>query len=55
MNAFRKGEALGDQPFDHDKLLSLVHENHNVFPHAKSFERSKTRAVRRYLATARCL
>ena len=52
MTAFQKAEALAGQRYDRDKLLSLVHEVTTHFRMPNSFERSKMRAVCRYLADA---
>src|SRR5271154_3593133 len=52
MTAFQKAEALAGQRFDRDKLLTVVHEVTTHFRMPNSFERSKMRAVCRYLADA---
>jgi len=52
MTAFQKAEALAGQRYDRDKVLSLVHEVTTHFRMPNSFERSKMRAVCRYLADA---
>src|SRR6266516_182799 len=52
MTAFRKAEALAGQRYDQDKRLSLVREVTTHFRMTNSFERSKMRAVCRYLADA---
>src|SRR5260370_83005 len=52
MTAFRKAQALAGQRYDRDELLSLVHEVTTQFRMPNSFERSKMRAVCRYLADA---
>ncbi|PYX54030.1 MAG: hypothetical protein DMG76_23320 [Acidobacteria bacterium] len=52
MNAFRNAEALATQRYDRDQMLSLVHEVTTHFRMPNSFERSKMRAVCRYLADA---
>jgi len=52
MTAFQKAEALASQRYDRDKLLALVHEVTTHFRMPNSFERSKMRAVCRYLADA---
>ena len=52
MTAFQKAEALAGQRFDRNKLLTVVHEVTTHFRTPNSFERSKMRAVCRYLADA---
>jgi hypothetical protein len=52
MTAFQKAEALAGQRYDRDKLLTLVQEVTTHFRMPNSFERSKMRAVCRYLADA---
>jgi hypothetical protein len=52
MSAFQKAEALATQRYDRDKLLALVDEVTTHFRMPNSFERSKMRAVCRYLADA---
>jgi site-specific recombinase XerD len=52
MSAFQKAEALATQRYDRDKLLALVDEVTTHFRLPISFERSKMRAVCRYLADA---
>ena len=52
MTAFQKAEALATQRYDRDKLLALVDEVTTHFRMPNSFERSKMRAVCRYLADA---
>jgi hypothetical protein len=52
MNAFQKAEALAGHRYDRDNLLALVHEVTTHFRMPNSFERSKMRAVCRYLADA---
>jgi integrase len=52
MTAFQKAEALATQRYDRDKLLGLVDEVTTHFRMPNSFERSKMRAVCRYLADA---
>ena len=52
MAAFLKAEALATQRYDRDKLLALVDEVTTHFRMPNSFERSKMRAVCRYLADA---
>ena len=52
MTAFQKAEALAGQRYDRDKLLAVVHEVTTHFRMPNSFERSKMRAVCRYLADA---
>jgi hypothetical protein len=52
MTAFQKAEALAGQQYDRDKLLAVVHEVTTHFRMPNSFERSKMRAVCRYLADA---
>jgi integrase len=52
MTAFQKAEALATQRYDRDKLLALVDEVTTYFRMPNSFERSKMRAVCRYLADA---
>jgi hypothetical protein len=51
MTAFQK-EALATQRYDRDKLLASVDEVTTHFRMPNSFERSKMRAVCRYLADA---
>jgi integrase len=52
MSAFQKAEALATQRYDRDKLLALVDEVTTHFRMPNSFERSKMRAVCRYLTDA---
>jgi integrase len=52
MTAFQKAEALATQRYDRYKLLTLVDEVTTHFRMPNSFERSKMRAVCRYLADA---
>jgi site-specific recombinase XerD len=52
MTAFHKAEALATQRYDRDKLLALVDEVTTHFRMPNSFEKSKMRAVCRYLADA---
>jgi hypothetical protein len=52
MSAFQKAEALAGQRYDRDKLLAVVHEVTTHFRMPNSFERSRMRAVCRYLADA---
>ncbi len=52
MTAFQKAEALATQRYDRGKLLALVDEVTTHFRMPNSFERSKMRAVCRYLADA---
>jgi site-specific recombinase XerD len=52
MTAFQKAEALATQRYDRDKLLASVDEVTTHFRMPNSFERSKMRAVCRYLADA---
>src|SRR5438067_8123559 len=52
MTAFQKAEALATQRYDRDKLLAVVDEVTTHFRMPNSFERSKMRAVCRYLADA---
>ena len=52
MTAFQKAEALATRRYDRDKLLALVDEVTTHFRMPNSFERSKMRAVCRYLADA---
>jgi integrase len=52
MTAFQKAEALATQRYDRDKLLALVDEVTTHFRMPNSFERSKMRAVCRYLTDA---
>ncbi len=52
MTAFQKAEALATQRYDRDRLLALVDEVTTHFRMPNSFERSKMRAVCRYLADA---
>jgi integrase len=52
MTAFQKAEALATQRYDRDKLLAAVDEVTTHFRMPNSFERSKMRAVCRYLADA---
>jgi hypothetical protein len=52
MTAFQKAEALAGQRYDRDKLLAVVDEVTTHFRMPNSFERSKMRAVCRYLADA---
>jgi integrase len=52
MTAFEKAEALATQRYDRDKLLAVVDEVTTHFRMPNSFERSKMRAVCRYLADA---
>jgi integrase len=52
MTAFQKAEAMATQCYDRDKLLALVDEVTTHFRMPNSFERSKMRAVCRYLADA---
>jgi len=52
MTAFQKAEALAGQRYDRDKLLAVVDEVTTHFRLPNSFERSKMRAVCRYLADA---
>jgi len=52
MTAFQKAEAMATQRYDRDKLLALVDEVTTHFRMPNSFERSKMRAVCRYLADA---
>ena len=52
MTGFQKAEALAGQRYDRDKLLVVVDEVTTHFRMPNSFERSKMRAVCRYLADA---
>ena len=52
MTAFQKAEALAGQRYDRDKLLAVVDEVTTHFRLPNRFERSKMRAVCRYLADA---
>jgi hypothetical protein len=52
MTAFQKAESLATQRYDRDKLLAVVDEVTTHFRMPNSFERSKMRAVCRYLADA---
>jgi integrase len=52
MTAFQKAEALAGRRYDRDKLLAVVDEVTTHFRMPNSFERSKMRAVCRYLADA---
>jgi integrase len=52
MTAFQKAEALAAQRYDREKLLVVVDEVTTHFRMPNSFERSKMRAVCRYLADA---
>ena len=52
MTTFQKAEALAGQRYDRDKLLVVVDEVTTHFRMPNSFERSKMRAVCRYLADA---
>ena len=52
MKAFLKAEALAGRRYDRDKLLAMVDEVTTHFRMPNSFERSKMRAVCRYLADA---
>lgn len=52
MTAFQKAEVLATQRYDRDKLLASVDEVTTHFRMPNSFERSKMRAVCRYLADA---
>src|SRR5260370_16898198 len=52
MTVCQKAEAVAGQGYGRDKLLSLVHEVTTHFRTPNSFERSKMRAVCRYLADA---
>ena len=52
MTAFQKAEALATPRYDRDKLLALVDEVTTHFRMPNSFERSKMRAVCRYLTDA---
>jgi len=52
MTTFQKAEALAGQRSDRDKLLVVVAEVTTHFRMPNSFERSKMRAVCRYLADA---
>jgi hypothetical protein len=52
MTAFQKAEAMAGQRYDRDTLLAVVHEVTTHFRMPNSFERSKMRAVCRYLADA---
>jgi hypothetical protein len=52
MTAFQKAEALATQRYDRDKLLALVDEVTTHFRMPNSVDRSKMRAVCRYLADA---
>jgi len=52
MTAFQKAEALATRRYDRDKLLALVDEVTTHFRVPNSFERSKMRAVCRYLTDA---
>jgi integrase len=52
MTAFQKAEALAGQRYDRDKMLAVVDEVTTHFRMPNSFERSKMRAVCRYLADA---
>ena len=52
MTTFQKAEALAGQRSDRDKLLVVVDEVTTHFRMPNSFERSKMRAVCRYLADA---
>jgi integrase len=52
MTAFQKAEALAGRRYDRDKLLAVVDEVTTHFRMPNSFERSKMRAVCRYLTDA---
>src|ERR1700681_784742 len=52
MTRFQKAEALATQRYDRDKLLAVVDEVTTHFRMPNSFERSKMRAVCRYLTDA---
>src|SRR5713101_1354748 len=52
MTAFEKAEALAGQRYDRGRLLAVVDEVTTHFRMPNSFERSKMRAVCRYLADA---
>ncbi len=52
MTVFQKAESLATQHYDRDRLLGLVDEVTTHFHMPNSFERSKMRAVCRYLADA---
>ena len=52
MTTFQKAEALATQRYDRDRLLALVDEVTTHFRMPNSFERSKMRAVCRYLTDA---
>jgi integrase len=52
MSAFQKAEALAGHRYDRDKLLAMVDEVTTHFRMPNSFERSKMRAVCRYLTDA---
>jgi integrase len=52
MKVFLKAEALAAQRYDRDRLLAMVDEVTTHFRMPNSFERSKMRAVCRYLADA---
>ena len=52
MTTFQKAEALATQRYNRDRLLALVDEVTTHFRMPNSFERSKMRAVCRYLADA---
>src|ERR1700721_1370680 len=52
MTTFQKAEALAGQRYDRDKLLAVIDEVTTHFRMPNSFERSKMRAVCRYLADA---
>ena len=52
MTAFHKAEALAGRHYDRDKMLAVVDEVTMHFRMSNSFERSKMRAVCRYLADA---
>lgn len=52
MTAFEKAEALAGQRYDRGRLLAVVDEVTTHFRMPSSFERSKMRAVCRYLADA---
>ena len=52
MTAFQKAEALAGHRYDRDKLLAMVDEVTTHFRMPNSFERSKMRAVCRYLTDA---
>jgi site-specific recombinase XerD len=52
MSAFQKAEALAGDRYDRDKMLAMVDQVTTYFRMPNSFERSKMRAVCRYLADA---